>query len=183
MKLLKIVLSILLVLCLIIGSSFFGYVLSFRGRIYKNIIVAKTDIGGLTKDQAIEKLKFVYKNTPNKVELTIKGNSIGEISVDDVDRDFKWAVDQAYILSRSGDLFVDIKIKLGLLFKTKDLDLPISIRAEDIDAIVETVSGKVDQEPIWPALKKDKNTYTLSTGKDGLILNKENIKLRLGVER
>ena len=165
----------LVILPAFIGSIFLGYFFSLRGRIYQNIFVAGIDIGRLSTDQAIKKIEDSFQNVGSAFIINKDGVEFERIEITNFDRNFTWAVEQAYLIGRSGNLFLDAKEKIFLLFWKKDLAVPVDIDNEFLADTTEKLSKKVDTLPIWPSFKKTKDNYELLDGVDGLILDREDL--------
>lgn len=153
-------------------SVLIGFFVSLQGRIYQNIFVSSVDIGKLTPEEAKIKLSESFKNTDNNIVVLYNGEDFGVVEVGEVNRDYKWAVDQAYSVGRTGNLFLDAKIKVMLFFKPVALSIPVTIEDGRLEDIAETLAGKIDSEPVWPILEKNGDLYELVEGGDGLSLNR-----------
>ena len=93
-------------------SVLIGFFVSLQGRIYQNIYISSIDIGKLTPEEAKIKLADGFKSTENNITVLYEQKEFGVAEVGEVSRDFKWAVDQAYSVGRSGNLFLDAKVKI-----------------------------------------------------------------------
>ena len=83
-------------------SVLVGFFVSLQGRIYQNIYVSTVDIGRLTPEEAKIKLSDAFKNSDNNLVILYEGKEIDVTEIGEVNRDYKWAVDQAYSIGRSG---------------------------------------------------------------------------------
>ncbi|OGD83521.1 hypothetical protein A2572_03970, partial [Candidatus Collierbacteria bacterium RIFOXYD1_FULL_40_9] len=154
-------------------SVLVGFFVSLQGRIYQKLSVSNIDISKMTPEEAIIKLKSSFDNESSNLSVIYDGEEIGVIEIPQVNRDFKWAVDQAYSVGRSGNFFLDAKTKVSLFFSPVNLNLPIAIEGGTLDDIAETLAGKIDTEPVWPTFKKVFGKYVLVEGVDGLSLNRK----------
>ncbi len=153
-------------------SVLVGFFVSLQGRIYQNIYVSTVDIGRLTPEEAKIKLSDAFRNSDNNLVILYDGKEIDITEIGEVNRDYKWAVDQAYSIGRSGNLFLDTKVKISLFFKPTDLTLPVTTEDGVLEDIAETLAGKIDSEPVWPILEKNADIYELVEGGDGMSLNR-----------
>lgn len=153
-------------------SILVGFFVSLQGRIYQNIYVSTVDIGRLTPEEAKIKLSDSFKNSDNNLVVLYEGKEIDVTEIGEVNRDYKWAVDQAYSIGRSGNFFLDTKVKISLFFKPTDLSLPVTTEDGVLEDIAETLAGKIDNEPVWPVLEKNAGIYELVEGGDGMSLNR-----------
>lgn len=163
-------------------SVLIGYFVSLQGRIYQNIYISSVDVGRLTPEEAKIKLAEGFKSTENNITILHNGEEFGVAEVGEVNRDYKWAVDQAYSVGRSGNLLLDAKVKIALFFKPVELTLPVNIEEGTLEDIAETLAGKIDSEPVWPILEKNGDTYELIEGGDGLSLNRTDFILKVKKE-
>lgn len=164
---------LIVIIAVLVGFSVLaGFFLSLQGRIYQNVAISGIDIGRLTPEEAYLKISNEFKDTSNNLTIFYQGLEFGVVEIAQVSRDYKWAVDQAYSIGRSGNLFLDTKTKISLFFSPVELSLPVEIEGGSLDDIAETMAGKVDIDPVWPELKKTNNKYELVEGVEGLTLNK-----------
>lgn len=173
MKKRNIILLLFLLFVLLPVSVFWGFYLSLRDRIYYNITVSEVDVGRMTKSEAEQKLLMAFEKTPKSILVTLDGKELGSIEVGDIKRDFKWAVEQAYLEGKSGNYFIDIKNKISLLFERKDIDTPLIVEDEVLETLADTVTAKVEVEAIFPSLVKKNGYYSLVEGKDGIQINRQ----------
>lgn len=161
------------VIVLVFFSVLIGFFISLQGRIYQQITISNIDVSKLTPEEALIKLGESFKDTNTNLSVLYEEVELGTIEIPQVNRDYKWAVDQAYSVGRSGNLFLDIKTKISLFFSPVDLVLPVTIDGGSLDDIAETLAGKIDVDPVWPTIKKSSGKYELVEGTDGLSLNKK----------
>ncbi len=177
MKIIRYILGFTVFLLFLGGVSAYGYFLSMNEVVYRNISVSGVDIGGLSVDVAQIKLEEAFSKTDSKVSFVNEtGEIISDLEVVSLTRDFKWAVEQAYGVGRSGNFFLDTKTKIKLLTERVDLTVPVTISDTETEEIAEAISATVDYEPVWPEIKMVDGKYALVKGSDGLVLNKEKLK-------
>lgn len=160
----------------------YSYYLGLGDRIYQNLNVSGIDVGRLTKIEAEKIVEDEFKKTPSIIPVALEGQEIGEIEVNDFKRDYKWAVEQAYLVGRSGNYLIDLKDKIKLLFDKRDISLPISIEEEALETLADTVAAKVEITAVWPSLVKTNNEYTIKSGVDGRILNRSDFIQKVKTE-
>lgn len=161
-----------IILLLISFVGFASYFLNMKGKIYQQITISNINVSKLTPEEALVKLNQSFKDTSNNLSVFYDGSEFGIVEIPQVNRDYKWAVDQAYTLGRSGNLFLDIKTKLHLLISPIDLSIPVNIDGSSLEEVADTLAEKIDTDPVWPELIKVGGKYELVKGIDGLSLNK-----------
>lgn len=132
-------------LLLVIGAIFGIYSVAFADTIYPNITIAGVDLGGLTKEQAEQKLADTLKDHTFKPvtinyetrSFTIQPEQI-EAKVND-----EQSVAAAYAVGRSNDLLLNLTEKLTTPFT--DTHLPIAVDADQkkLDEAIEVIEKKV----------------------------------------
>jgi len=149
----------LALLCFILSTTYVVMALS-GDYIYSNIKVLDTDIGGLTKEKAIDKLNQKFKNADN-VYITIKFDSKAEtISLKDlsVEYDIKNAVEEAYKIGHLGNAFKRLVEIIGVQIKGRNSDILYNYDKEKLSIICDKLEKAIRIEPKddWFEVKEHK---------------------------
>lgn len=158
-------------------SAFTGYALAYKNFILPGVFVSGIDVGGLNKETAEMKIINTFKENPNKIVINKEdGTEIKLLNSLTVKRNTVWASDQALKIGRSGDLLSDVNQRIDLVFKTKELTIPLEYKDTDLDDLVEEVAATASSEPVWPKIVKSKNYFVLLNGKSGLRVDTDKLK-------
>ncbi len=175
-KIKNLLLGVLFVLFVFI-AGFLGFSLSYRGLILPNVFVSDVDLGGLDSFVAEKKIKMEFDNKPNTIVfLKSDGTDLGKVGKFEVERNFKWVSDQAIKIGRTGNLLVDIKTRIDLIYKPMRLEIPLIFDENEMDNYLEALIQEVQVEPKWPIIAKKDKSFQIIEGNSGLVLNKEKIK-------
>ena len=166
---------ILIIGILIVGASYTGYRLAFRGLIFPKVAVAGIEVGGMDRITALKLVDKYFSTNPSSIILRINENEISKINEIKVERDFNWAVEQAYTVGRNGNLLTQISEQIKTLFQSRNIAVPISYDKEDLSGYVDQLAVDFNQKPVWPKLVMENGKIMAVLGKDGIEVNKEQL--------
>ena len=163
---------IFVVCILVIGAAFTGYRLAFRNLIFPKVSVAGIGVGGMDKITALKLVSKYFSINPNSVILRINEKEINKLDEIKVERDFNWAVEQAYSVGRNGNILAQISEQLKTIYSPRNIVVPISYEEEDLEGYVDQLATDFNQKPVWPKLVVEKDKIMAVSGKDGLEIDK-----------
>ena len=164
--------GILGIIFLAILAAYGGYRLAFRNLIFPKVAIAGIWVGGMDKETALKLVENYFAASPNKVILRNEGKEITSIEKIKVERNFGWAVEQAYGIGRSGNILTQIAEQTKVLFAAREIAVPINYDADELAGYVDQLAIETDRDPIWPKLVKKNGVITVSPGSDGIKINK-----------
>ncbi len=159
-------------LVLLIGISF--YHLLFSRRLVPGVYIAGLDLGGLSYDQAVERLNQYELITDEDLALTYDGKNY-DLQSGDVGLRYNWeaTVNRAFEVGRTGNLYVDSKEKIaGLLKKNLYIAAYYDFDEEEFNKFLATVKGDLNS----PA----ENAKYFIKNEDSLGILRENVGQELG---
>ncbi len=109
--------------------SYGWYSLVYVNRIYPNVVIGSTDFSGLSQENAIKKLdEQVKKINSNDIKLILSGNT-WDIKTSDIglNYDIEGTIEKIYSVGRRGNFFDNLKERVSLLFKNKNIDAIYSL--------------------------------------------------------
>lgn len=160
---------ILVVCVLIIVAVYSGYRLAFRNLIFPKVTVSGIGVGGMDKITAIGLIQKYFSTNPNSVILRVGDKEIIKLNEIKVERDYNWAVEQAFMVGRNGNLLTQISEQFKVLFTPKSVLLPISFDKDELEGFVDQLELDYNQKTVWPKLVLENNgEISLIRGKDGL---------------
>lgn len=168
----KNVVGIIGILFLILIAAYSGYRLAFRNLIFPKVAVAGIWVGGMDKETALRLVENYFYRSPNKIILRSDGKEINSIEKITVERNYRWAVEQAYGVGRNGNVLTQVAEQAKALFTSREITVPISYDAEDLAGYVDQLATEIDNEPVWPKLIKKNNTISVLPGSNGVKIDK-----------
>lgn len=157
---------------LVISAAFTGYRLAFRNLIFPKVSVAGIAVGGMDKITALKLVSKYFSTNPNSVILRINEKEINKLDEIKVERDFNWAVEQAYSVGRNGNILTQISEQLKTIYSPRNILVPISYERDDLEGYVDQLATDFNQKPVWPKLVIEKDKVVAVSGKDGLEIDK-----------
>lgn len=119
-----------------------GYASYYKNKIYPGVYIAKYDVGGLTKDEAVNYVgKRVSYLKSTGLELDINGE-VKEAKYEDlgISFDIVNSVEDAYEMARSGKSYQNIYDVAKLLVKNKEVNLR-TVFAEDFSSKIDKIAA------------------------------------------
>lgn len=169
------VLSGFLIVLVISLSALFYY---FKERILPNVYVANTYIGGLKRNEALNKLKDI--SSPEKIILikdegTDKEKTQYVILLKEIDLSYETQtlVDKAYILGKNRKILPSLKEFYTTILYGKNFDYLYSYSPKKLNDYLSTIASQIFDEPIYPSYKFTGSGIVVDKGKDGTDLDKE----------
>ncbi|WKZ25337.1 MAG: VanW family protein [bacterium] len=143
-------------------------ILPFNKKIYPNTYVAGIYLGDLSKEDAKKELEKV--SIPEKVKLNVEGLESEVLTSEIVDAvDLDKTVSRAYNYSNSGNVFLDIRIKIGLIFKPHNLPLTINYNQSKLEETLAIITLVKETEPVTPSAKIINGQVVVEKGKNGIV--------------
>ena len=176
--LLIVLLTSLIILCF---STIFALVFRNSNKIINGIEIEKLDVSNLTEEEAINLLKQAYEKQTSKV-IVLKHNDYKyELSPKQIEVSFNVqdAVNTAYSIGRSSNIFKDNFDIIISFFKHTEIEPNFSLSEEIFNSIIKEMESNYSDILIESSYYIDENDLILSKGKDGVIINKEELKNKI----
>lgn len=173
----KICKIILLILFCTIALSKESYANINRNKIYNNIYIENISVSGLTKEEAIEKLKSKI-NSKREVNF-LYDEDIYPLNFNYIDLNYniKETVDKAYNIGKINNLINNTKTKLSLKTGNKiNFKLEYNYSNEKLDKYINYVSNKINREPIDASVTIIENNIEVLNETNGIEVNKYKFK-------
>ncbi len=175
MNRLKNFLWVLVIILLVVCASYAGFRLAYRNLIFPKVAISGINVGGMDKITALKLIGKYYSTNPNSVILRINDKEIDKLSEIKVERDFVWAVEQAYSVGRNGNLLTQLSEQIDILFSSRNISVPISYSEDDLLGYVDQLASDFNQKPVWPKLVINNNNVEVVSGKDGVEIVKNRL--------
>ena len=160
-------LIVLLGVIILITGSLVYYFSFFTNKVYPNIFLAGTNVGGLnTTDSQLKIGKNIL--SPEVLTLSHKDQDF-LINPQDVDfsYDLSMSVQNAYKITRTGNIFDDFKTRIDLLFHQKNLVLTYNYNEEKLTSVLTAISDKISVKSTEPSVKLVKSEVIIDKGAPG----------------
>jgi vancomycin resistance protein YoaR len=155
----------------------------FTNRIYPNVYIAGTNIGGRTKKEATALLK-PKTNIPESISLTY-GNIVFDLPVNDLSVGFNEdkTINKALLLGRTGNITKDIKVVANSFAHKTSFPIEINVDENTLNSFIDNISQKINIDP-------ENAKFTIENGKvtafalevNGLKVSKDKLKSQILAE-
>lgn len=166
----------LFVLLIAIGclSTIFAFMNMDNDRILSNISIYGIDVSNLTIEEANEKVNSTLQTALEKGFILQHNDFTTTLSAYDFDvnYDVSTAVDMAYNIGRTGNIFSNNYAILNTYFASKNVLPGVSYNAEALTNILQDVESKLPDVVTAPTYSIDGENLIVSKGKDGVNIEK-----------
>ncbi|OGM19396.1 hypothetical protein A2685_01925 [Candidatus Woesebacteria bacterium RIFCSPHIGHO2_01_FULL_37_10] len=151
----------------------------YYGKIFPGIYIADISVGGLSLDEATEKLRGSISMS-NTLTLTSKNQNF-EIPLSDLEftYDYSGSAHKAYDIVRTGNFYIDQKERLELLYAGKNIKLQYKIKEDKLDEHLSIIAGQIATEPVLPSIKLVNGQIIIDKGSPGEDIEFEKLKMSI----
>lgn len=162
-----------------------GFEKAYAQKIYPNIKLGYLNVGGMTKEQALEQLQQISSNLREqglKFIAEDKEITIDPIVMSAADPDlakpiltFNWeeSVNNAYQLGRNGNFLSNILNQLGLLVSGQRINVSYNLNREELINTLKANFSEMEKQPVNAQLKINGDQVEVSGEQSGYIFNYE----------
>ena len=152
------------------------YHAAFARRLIPGVYVAGTRIGGLTYNQAVEKLTDQAKNTEQKLEIKHDGKEYS-IKGEDFDLVYDWeaTVNRAFEVGRTGNMLVDTKDKIAGLVKKLYIAAYYDFDETEFNNFLATLKGDINISAHDSVYLAEEDALTVTIESSGQKLEEEKL--------
>ena len=172
LKIFSIICAVMFLILLIIFTIFSVYNYT-NEKIINGIYISNIDVSKLTKAQAIEKLNQYYSENLNGNIILQHNDFETEISLNELEVNFDTdsAVNYAYKLGKSGNIFIDDFNTFTHLFNTTNITPNININNEYLSEILNEISTQLPGTVIDSSYYIEGTELILTKGTEGIKVN------------
>ena len=165
---------LLLIIAICIVSTIFSVMYMGKDVIAPNIQIGTINIGGLTKEEAKEKISKRYEEKSGKeIRASLKDyEQIIKPEMVEFTPDINKIVDLAYMEGRNGNIIENNYTIISRYFSKKNLDISYSINEELMKKLLEEISGKIPEKVKEPSYNIDGTKLFVYPGTAGNEVNK-----------
>ena len=174
----KLIIILATIIFIIFISVIFSIINIGNNKIYPNIKIQGITAFGKEQEEINTELNKIYnekklagiKLTQGEYETTIYYDQLG------ISLDIGEAVNEAYSIGRSGNIISNNYNILLRYFIPKNIEINFTIDENSIDKVIEDVESKLPNVVVDNDYYIDENKLVITKGKDGVIINKEELK-------
>ena len=169
---------LLLIIAICIVSTIFSVIYMGKDVIAPNIQIGTINIGGLTKEEAKEKISKRYEEKSGKeIRASLKDyEQIIKPEMVEFTPDINKIVDLAYMEGRNGNIIENNYTIISRYFSKKNLDISYSINEELMKKLLEEISGKIPEKVKEPSYNIDGTKLFVYPGTAGNEVNKLDLR-------
>lgn len=148
-------------------------IITVTNTIYQGVTIADIDVGGLSEEQAKQKLLAVYRAKTAEPMQLMYGGKTWTVSVTDIDLtiDADKLAREAYQIGRNGPIIAQLKERYITINKGYKLPLSISYNTEKLNQLLMDISQAIDTKPRDSILILKGRDLTLKSDEIGEKLN------------
>lgn len=191
-KLITIIVISSILLLAFLFSIIFSIININSSKILNGISINGIDVSNMTKEEAIKTISNLVQNKINsniKVyydedieetqddEMSYETNI--EISTLEIEYDINSAVNEAYNVGKTGNIFENNFNILNVLINKKNIELDISINEENLSKIIKNISSNLPDKLVQSSYYIEGNNLIITKGTKGNIIKEDEVKENL----
>ena len=180
-KKVAIITILLFVIAISLVSTIFSVIYMGKDIIAPNIYLGSINIGGLTKEEAKEKIAKRYEEKSNKeIKAVLKDyEQIIKPEMVEFNADINKLVDLAYMEGRNGNIIENNYTIISRYFNKKNLEISYNINEELMQKLLEEIAGKIPEKVKEPSYNVDGTKLFVYPGMKGNEVNKLSLREKI----
>ena len=172
---------LLFVIAISLVSTIFSVIYMGKDIIAPNIYLGSISIGGLTKEEAKEKIVKRYEEKSNKeIKAVLKDyEQIIKPEMVEFNADINKLVDLAYMEGRNGNIIENNYTIISRYFNKKNLEISYNINEELMQKLLEEIAGKIPEKVKEPSYNVDGKKLFVYPGMKGNEVNKLSLREKI----
>ena len=172
---------LLFVIAISLVSTIFSVIYMGKDIIAPNIYLGSINIGGLTKEEAKEKIVKRYEEKSNKeIKAVLKDyEQIIKPEMVEFNADINKLVDLAYMEGRNGNIIENNYSIISRYFNKKNLEISYNINEELMQKLLEEIAGKIPEKVKEPSYNVDGTKLFVYPGMKGNEVNKLSLREKI----
>ena len=174
----KIVISIIIVvLVALVFSTVFALTNINNERIISGVTIEGIEVSGLTKEEAIAKLETTYAGKIENNIMLQYGEFDSELNptLMEVNYNIEEAVNEAYSLGRTENIFVNNYNILGTLVGKRDIDVNMTMNEETTKQTINDIGANLPGILIESSYSVEEDKLIITRGKEGVVVNTDSL--------
>ena len=167
---------VLIAICVI--STIFSVIYMGKDVIVPNIYVGSINIGGLTKEEAKDKILKIYEEKAAKdIRASLKDyEQIIKTEMVEFAPDVSKAIDSAYMIGRNGNIIENNYTIIFRYFNNKSIEISYHVNEELMKKLLEEIAGKIPEKVKEPSYNIDGTKLLVYPGTRGYEVNKLSLR-------
>lgn len=168
-----IVISIVLIIILLVISTIFSIINLGKEKIINGVSIEGLDISGLSKTEAVEKLNQLYQEKKEK-EIGLKYEdylTTLNLTVMEVNYEVEKAVDEAYLIGRNSNIFVNNYAILFTLIGKRNIDVNMNLNEDITKQTIEDIGVNLPGVVVDSSYSIEGNKLIVTKGKKGISID------------
>ena len=165
--------AILLIFC----STIFAFIHIGSEKIIEGVSISGIDVSGLSKEEASIKINDVYQEKKEK-EIGIQYKDYETTmnpTLMEVNYEIEKAVEEAYLIGKEENIFINNYKILQTLFKKKNIEMNMTLNEEVTRQTIEDIGVNLPGVIIESSYAVEENELVITKGKPGIIINTEEL--------
>lgn len=165
-----------IIIFLIIVAGIVGILIVSDDKIMPNITIEDIDVGKLTKEEALQKLKASTELSTENLVIKLKfKDKAWDLSYKELafTYDFDKAVEEAYNVGREDSFIKKIIDTVNSRFVDHSFKIDFSYNDQKVNELIDSIGTSIDQEAIDSTIKYVKPDFKLTDDQYGFKLNRE----------
>jgi vancomycin resistance protein YoaR len=177
-KLAKIITLFLMTVIAITAATATYFNIAYANKIFPNITINGKNYSGLTKEQALNKLKNEIKNKyKDGISFSYKGRIYqAETEKIGLEIDTNKTIDNAFSYGHRKNLFQSLKEQLFLIRNKSDFKLDFKLNEEKLENYITEKMQEIEIHPKNFSYKYDKEKFIPIPAQSGMLIDRDEIK-------
>ena len=174
----KIIISIIIVaIVVLLFSTVFALTNINNEKIISGVTIKGIEVSGLTKEEAKAKLETVYSEKKNKNIMLQYEDLESELNptLMEVNYDLEKAVNEAYSLGRSGNIFINNYNILGTLIGKRDFNVDMTMNEETTKQTINDIGANLPGIMIESGYSVEDDELIITRGKEGVAIDTDTL--------
>lgn len=174
----KIIISIIIVaIVALLFSTVFALTNINNEKIISGITIKGVEVSGLTKEEAMAKLETVYSEKMNKNIMLQYEDLESELNstLMEVNYNVEKAVNEAYSLGRSGNIFINNYNILGTLIGKRDFNVDMTMNEETTKQTINDIGANLPGIMIESGYSVEDDELIITRGKEGVAIDTDTL--------
>ena len=177
-KVKKIIISIIIVaIVVLLFSTVFALTNINNEKIISGVTIKGIEVSGLSQEEAIAKLETVYNEKMNKNIMLQYEELESELNptLMEVTYDVEKAVNEAYSLGRSGNIFINNYNILGTLIGKRDFNVDMTMNEETTKQTINDIGANLPGIMIESGYSVEDDELIITRGKEGVAIDTDTL--------
>ena len=170
--------TIIMLIAICVISTIFSVIYMGKDVIVPNIYIGSINIGGLTKEEAKDKILKIYEEKATKdIRASLKDyEQIIKPEMVEFAPDVAKAVDNAYMIGRNGNIIENNYTIISRYFNNKNIEISYHVNEELMKKLLEEIAGKIPEKVKEPSYNIDGTKLLVYPGTRGYEVNKLSLR-------